>query len=181
MTPNSTAIDDASIDALTDPETLRDRPGIEFREETHTYETADFASIRSDLAPIGGWVVVGVTNDEGRVLLMDDGTHGWTLPAVSVREEEWLTKGQRAVEGLTDRAVAIDRVERVRRIDYKEDGGDGHVAVRHVVCRAAPVEGTPVAADPTVGCDGTADADWFDTLPDGSEGVVADDARLFFD
>lgn len=179
MTDDTSRTDGASIDALTDPETLHDNPGIEFLEETHTYDSETFASVHEDLAPVGGWVVVGVTNDEGQVLLMDDGSHGWTLPAVSVRDEDWLAKGCAAVEGLTDVPAEIEGIERVRRIDYEEQGGDGRVTVHHVVCRAALIEGTPIAAEPTVGCDGTAEAGWFDALPEGVEGAVADDIRLF--
>lgn len=178
--PQDTTHDDTPpIETLTDPETLRDLPAVEYLTETKTFPSDEFDQLREDLA-VDGWIVVGLENDAGAVLLMDDGTHGWTLPAISVRQSDWAARGREVVESLTDRAVRLDRVERVRRIDYHEREGDGHVTVHHVVVRADPVAGEPAAAEPTVGCDGSADVGWFDTLPEELTGTVAADARLFF-
>lgn len=175
----ASAADDPTIDTHTNPESFRDHPDVDHVEETKQVPGDDFAELRDDLDAVDGWVVVGLANDAGSVLLMDDGDHGWTLPAVSVRDGDWADRGRDVVAGLTGRSVELTRVERVRRIDYQEEDGAGQVTVHHVVLRAASVPGEPVADEPTVGCDGSADAGWFDALPDEVEGVVAADTRLF--
>jgi hypothetical protein len=179
MSQDTAPDDTPPIETLTDPETLRDHPAVEYLAETKEVPSDEFDQLREDLA-VDGWVVLGLGNDAGAVLLMDDGTHGWTLPAIPVRESDWAARGREVAEGLTDRRVRLDRVERVRRLDYHEQGGDGHVTVHHVVVRTDPVAGEPTAAEPTVGCDGSADVGWFDALPEELAGTVAADARLFF-
>ncbi|WP_255194807.1 hypothetical protein [Halorarius litoreus] len=162
-----------------DPETLFDDPAVDTETQTKEIDADDFDDLRAELTAVDGWVVVGLTNEAGALLLMDDGTHGWTLPAVSVRDGDWADRAHEVVDGLTGWTSDLETVERVRRIDYHEDGGDGRVTVHHVVVRAEPVTGDPVAAEPTVGCDGTAEVDWVDALPSDVEGVVRDDAALF--
>lgn len=181
-----TATDDwRTIDPVTDPAALRDRDGVDVRQRTETVGPGDFEAAGDDLADVAGWVVVGVENDAGAVLLMDDGDHGWTLPAAPVDpDEDWVAAGRDLVEGLTDATVAVVKPERVRRLDYEREGGDGrgsddHVVVHHVVFRAESVTGEPAADEPVVGCDTAVEVGWFDALPAGVEGTVADDARLF--
>lgn len=179
-TTNDDTDDARTPDPFADPETLRGRDGVEFTERTVTVDPDEFDEGRDDLAGVAGWAVVGVPSDAGSVLLMDDGDHGWTLPARSVGAgDDWLARGREAVEGLTGEAVTLEGVARVRRLDYREEGGDGRVTVHHVVMRAAPVTGEPVAAESSVGCEDVEDAGWFEALPEGVEGAVADDARLF--
>lgn len=180
MTRKPTTDDAPTVDSLTDPAALRDRDGVEFRARTETLDPDDFETARDDLAAVAGWVVVGVENDAGAVLLMDDGDHGWTLPAAPVDpDEDWVAAGRTLLEGVAGVAPAADRPERVRRIGYDTQDGDDRVVVHHVVLRSEPVAGEPVADEPTVGCDTAVQAGWFDALPDGVDGVVADDARLF--
>ena len=180
MSNESTHDDAQSIDQLTNPRAFRDSDAVEYLTETKTLPNADFAAVHGDLADRGGWAVVGVTNDADALLLMDDGSHGWTLPAIPVDDGgDGAARGREAIEGLTGRAIDLVGVERVRRLDYHEEDGDGQVTVHHVVLRTEPVAGEPVATEPTIGCDGSADVGWFDVLPDELEDVVADDARLF--
>ncbi|WP_255151174.1 hypothetical protein [Halorarius halobius] len=177
MTENSPA---AMMDSLTDPEPLADRDDVDYRERTHHVDADEFPAVRDDLGDTAGWAVVGVVNGAGRILLMDDGSHGWTLPAVPVASGgDWVAAAEGVVESLTGATPGIGRPERVRRVDYRENGGGGHVIVHHVVLPAAPVAGDPVADDPTVGCDTAVAVDWVDALPDELEGAVAEDARLF--
>lgn len=179
MTQDSTA-DDPTLDSLADPESLADRDDVEYLTETNEVDADEFAQAREDLEPLGGWAVVGTTNDDGRVLLMDDGSHGWTLPAAPVDVgDDWVATAETAIADLTGVSGSIRQPERVRRIDYHEEDGDGHLVVHHVVLRAASLSGAPVADDPTIGCDTAVDVRWTASLPEDVEGVVADDARLF--
>lgn len=179
--PSDASITDTFADtgSLADPDALRDSESVEYSRTRETVDAETFADVRDDLADTDGWVVVGVVDDDGAVLLMDDGSHGWTLPAVPVRDRNWITRGREAVAGLTGMTADVTPPERVRRLDYEEDGGDGHVVVHHVVLGAERVTGAPAADDPTVGCDGHPEVGWFDHLPDEMEGLVEDDARLF--
>jgi hypothetical protein len=160
-------------------ETLRSRDDVDSADDATDVPSEDFGELREELAPTDGWAVVGLTNDDGALLLMDDGRHGWTLPAIPVRDGDWADRAREVAESLTGRPTDLIGVERVRRLDYREEDGDGHLTVHHVVLRAASTSGEPVADEPTVGCDGSAEVEWFDALPDDLEGVPADDARLF--
>lgn len=164
-----------------DPEALRERPDITFREETERVDPAASANVRADLAALDSHVVVGVTNDADEVLLMDDGEHGWTLAAVPVEAgDDWLAAGRNGVAGLTDVRVAVDRAERVRRADYHVgDEVDPHATVYTVVVRGESVTGRPVASDPTIAGEPIPDVGWFDAVPEGVDGPVADDIRQF--
>lgn len=170
---------EATIDRLADPDALRDDDRVDWCEGTKQLPDDEFEHAREDLEPLDGWAVVGVENDAGAVLLMDDGEHGWTLPAIPVDEGDWAARAREVVEGLTGKTATLDRVERVRRLDYHEESGDCHVAVHHAVVRAEQIVGEPVADTPAVGCDTHPDVGWFEALPDDVEGPVAADARLF--
>lgn len=159
-------------------DTFRERTAVDWDETTKDVPADEFDGLYDDLASTDGWAVVGLANDTGAVLLMDDGQHGWTLPAIPVRDGDWVDRAREVVEGLTGRTADLVGVERVRRLDYHEDGGDRHVTIHHVVLRAEQVSGAPVADEPTVGCDGHPEVGWFDALPDDVEGAVAADARL---
>jgi hypothetical protein len=96
---------------------LRDHENVEFIEKTEIIDQEEFEV--PDLENWDSHVVVGVTNDEGEVLLLNDGSHGWTLTAFPVESgEDWVAVGRRGVENLADGTVKIDGPERVRRIDY---------------------------------------------------------------
>lgn len=125
--------DAPTMDTLADPDAFRDHETVEYLAKRETVDAEEFDAVRAALEPVDGWVVVGVENDAGAVLLMDDGSHGWTLPAAPVRDGDWVARGRRAIEGLTGATVDPVRPERVRRIDYDEDGGDGRLVVHHVV------------------------------------------------
>ena len=163
-----------------DPEALRERPGVTFCEETERVDP-DVDGVRADLAALDSHVVVGVTNDADEVLLMDDGEHGWTLAAVPVETgDDWVAAGRRGVARLTDVSVAVDGVERVRRVDYHVgEEADPHATVYTAVVRGESVSGRPVASDPTIAGDPIPDVGWFDAVPEGVAGPVADDIRQF--
>ncbi|KAB1193101.1 hypothetical protein GJR96_06450 [Haloferax sp. MBLA0076] len=163
--------------SLTDLARLRDRDDVTFHEESHVIEPTAFDSVCEGLT---SHLVVGVVNDTGSVLLVDDGSHGWTLAAFSIdADDDWSVRAQNGVEQLTGSSVELNAPERVRRLDYCEAGTDRKRTVYNIVYRTTTVEGRPVAADPNVGGEPVRDISWFDAVPAGCEGVVADDIRLF--
>lgn len=176
---------------LTDPRTPCDADGVEFRELTHQVDPAELEATPDP----DSHVAVGVTGDRG-VLLMDDGDHGWTLPAFAVEPgDDYLAVARREFEALTGVAAAVESVERVRRHRYHPadatdadgapgsadaaTGADDAVTVWNVVVRATPADPDALAA-PESRETGT-DLAWFDGVPDGVEGPVADDVDCIAD
>ncbi|WP_247001251.1 NUDIX hydrolase [Halosolutus gelatinilyticus] len=166
------------MDSLFDPERLLDRENVDVREETRNVTRSEFETVRET---VDSHVAVGVTNDEGEVLLVDDGSHGWTLVAAPVESgDDWVATGRRAVETLIGIDVELDRPERLRRVDFHPaDDPDRRTTMYNVVFRATSVARRPVPDDgpgadrPEIG--------WFDRVPADQEGGVADDIRLFVD
>lgn len=163
------------MDSFSDPEELRDRTGVPFHEEVRRLPPDEFDSVAGEL---DSHAVIGITNDEGDVLLMNDGSHGWTLTAFAVENgENWVTVVQREAEELLGDSVVIEEVEFVRRVDFRStDDNLQQTTMYNVVFRAS--------ADDNVGIDKTVEENdvllkWFDGVPDGQEGDVSDDIRHF--
>ncbi|MFC4543619.1 NUDIX hydrolase [Halosolutus amylolyticus] len=163
------------MEPLSDPVRLRTRSDVDVHEETRTVPQAEFEAMRGT---VDSHVAVGLPNDDGAVLLQDDGSHGWSLPAFTVESgEEWTAIGRQGVTRLAGVPVELDRPERLRRIDIQPDGtADGGIRMYNVVYRAVPVEGRPVTDD--VPAD-VRDVDWFDRVPAEQDGELAADIRLF--
>lgn len=170
------------MDRLVDPESLHGREDVAFAEETVRLDEDEADAVREDVGSWDSHAVVGVTSHVGDVLLMNDGSHGWTLLAVPVADgDDWVGTARRGVAALAGLDVGIERAERVRRIDYYTAGGDERMSTLYnVVFRTPPVAADAVTTRATVDEDGPA-VEWFDRVPDGVAGEVADDIRLFVD
>lgn len=182
MTANPSA--DGSTDStLTDPNTLRDRPDVEFVEKTQTDDEAHFEYHER----IDGFAAIGVTDEDGRGLLVNSG-HAWMPPYTAVGPgDDWAAVAREAVVDLLGATVELDGVERVRHLDCRLEDTDDHTSIYQVVFRAS------LAGD--AGVDALdrdeADADdldeddapvlgWFGAVPEGIPGGdVEADVRLF--
>ena len=178
----TTTTDDAApTESLTDPESLREREDVAFVEETSVHDDEDHCSVGID-----GRAVVGVTNDDGEVLLaVHEESSIAMLPHGPVEPgNDWGTVGRRAVEEMTGVAVELDGPELVRDFDHFVEGDDErHTTSHNVVFRASPA-GDETATDPGVAGNDDWDAGWFDEFPEdlsAVEGPVEDDVRLFLD
>jgi hypothetical protein len=161
-----------SLDALTDPESLRDHDTVDVRDATHEVDTAEFA----DTADLDSHVVVGVADDRG-ILLQNDGHHGWTLPAFPVADaEDWLVAARSNFEALTGAPIAIEGAERLRAREYRVPETDDSRTIYNVVVRATTTERLP--DDPESRVEGT-EIRWFDAAPADAPGPVAEDVALF--
>ncbi|AHG05090.1 hypothetical protein HALDL1_02310 [Halobacterium sp. DL1] len=155
-------------ETLTDPETLCDRDGVDVREQTHDVDAEEF----EDVTDLDSHVAVGTADDRG-VLLQNDGHHGWTLPAFAVEpDDDWLAVARRGFESLTSTTVAVDAVERVRRLEYRVPDTDQTAVVWNVVVRATLDDSLP--DDPETNDEGI-ELRWFDEVPDDAPEAVADD------
>lgn len=166
------------MDPLHDPDSLRDHPDVDFIDATETLPAMDFEETRER---IESHAVVGITNTDGEVLLMNDGDHGWTLTAFPVEEDdEWTAVARLGSERVTGLEVAIAGVERVRQVAFVAEGtSEQRFRMETVIFRAAPVEGRPVADEFGNGEPAMWNLRWVDSIPDGVEGGLAADIQLF--
>lgn len=169
------------VDSLLDPDSLRNRADIAFREERSIDEPDGF----DYFASLAGMVAVGITNDAGAVLLMNS-PHGWRLPYGPVdTNEDWVVAGQRIVEELTGVSGSISRTERVTRITRRLETDEERKTTSYdVVLRSVPVAGEPVDNDPSFGPWDELEVGWFDTVPEDAywdHGDAVDDIRSFIE
>ncbi|MFT4885117.1 MAG: hypothetical protein ACI8U4_002637 [Natronomonas sp.] len=164
--------------SLHDPEQLRDREDVPFDEETHVLGREKFEATREN---VDSHVVVGVTNGEGEVLLVDDGSHGWTLAAFPADPgEDWTATARSGAEELTGVSISLEEPVRARRVDFRlEDDEERQLSMYNVVFRASPVDRRPVASAETLEDTEISDIGWFAEVPDEQAGEVAEDIRLF--
>ena len=154
-----------------EPETLRERDDVDVRTETRTVTRAEFETARD----LESRVTLGIANDAGEALLIDDGPRGWTLPAVPVGpDEDWESAAQRTLESLTGRAGELAEPVRVREVAFRQDGTDRQHTTYDVLVRATPLRGRPTADEPTIGDEGVRDLLWLDRVPEGAEGIATD-------
>ncbi|MWG34271.1 hypothetical protein GQS65_07170 [Halomarina oriensis] len=164
------------MDELTDPESLRDRDDVEYVEnppEVHQHHHDAYDDI-------AGYVVVGVTDPEGRLLVLehDDAPYPHLCFTEVDHDEEYVEAARGIVTTATGVDATGDDVLRVRRSTYRaEDGRE--TSGYDVVFTASPVETTEI--DPEAGHDWT--ASWRDPttidLPAGEDNDVVNDVRLF--
>lgn len=172
------------MESFSDPETLLTREDVTVDEVDFEVGEAEFEAMLEDW---DSHAVVGITTGEGEVLLMNDGSHGWTLTAFAVEAgEDWVAAGRRRVENLTGVAVDIDRPERIRQYNVRiEDETDRQTTIHDVIFRASPVADACVAAEMVTGIDDDIqDIGWFEELPDdvdADDSDPVDDIRLFLD
>ena len=170
-----------------DPETLCEREEIECETETRSVTRGELEAARD----IETHVTVGVVNSGGDVLVINDGSRGWTLPAAPVgRDEHWTATASRVAEAITGVDVTLETPVRIRRIEFCTDSGQTHTTY-NVVVRTTPVSGRPVgdgpispaangmsvggADEPTAPGSTLEERLWVDRVPDGqADGIKAD-------
>ena len=164
------------MNALTDPETLRDRDDVEFLDgppETHQSHFEIYESI-------AGMAIAGVTDPDGRLVLLEHGQVD--RPALSYTQvdpgEDFVAAARDVVAAGTGIEASIDELLRVRRCTYRSEDGEETTGY-DVVFAASPVGDGDI--DPEAGHDWT--ASWRDPatldLPDDEDNDVLNDIRLF--
>lgn len=155
-----------------EPDALRDRESVDVRTETRTVTRAEFETARD----LESRVTVGITNDAGEILLVDDGPRGWTLPAMPVGpDEDWGSAARRVLESLTGRAGDLAEPIRVREVAFRrEDDAERRHTTYDVLVRTTPLRGRPIADEPTVAGEDVRDLVWLDRVPEGAEAIATD-------
>jgi hypothetical protein len=175
------------MQSVTNPERFRGDDGVEFLDRVYEVEDAEFEAAAEHAE---SHAVVGLTDDDGRVLLYDDGSHGWTLPAVPVPEGgDWAAAARNDVADLLGAPIELDRPVRVRHIRFEVDEtGDRRSAETYDVVFQAQfdkegagdgLDADDPGDDPGAGVDAT--LAWFDAVPESQDGALADDVALFLD
>jgi hypothetical protein len=180
----STATRSSSVlESLPDPEILAERDDVAFTETTAVLDRETYETVREQSETDDGAALVGVTNDDGEVLLKNTCT-GWLAPGINVAPgDDWTAPARREAESWLAVAVELDAVEHVRRIDHRVEGDDTPDRIDDpfylVFFRAslAPGETAPVDSDD----EDAPDVAWFDEVPEGVDEDLEDDVRVFFD
>ena len=165
------------MDPVFDPEELRDRAGVSFHEKVRRLSADEFDSVAG---AVDDHAVIGITNDDGEVLLMNDGSHGWTLVAFPVQPgEDWVAVARSEAKALLDDTVTLEDLEFVRRVEFESVDDDSRQITMYTVVFRASV-------DDSVGVGSTMEQSdvllgWFDAVPDEQEGDPADDIRTFLE
>lgn len=164
------------MDALTDPATLRGDDDVEFV-DTDPVENEDHFEVYDGVA---GRAVVGVTDADGRLLVMEHPE----LPVPGLNTtvvehgQDYVAAARDGVALGTGLDVAVDGVRRVRRQRPRHPDGRETEAYE-VVFAATPTGDGEI--DPDAGHDWT--AAWRDPaaveLPDEADNEVLSDLRLF--
>lgn len=170
----------AAVESITDPESLRGRTDIRFHEETDFVdkETFDMVDGLDNLA------VVGVTNDDGDVLVMritEDCAQ--KMPLSSVKPgEDYAEAARQWVAEQTRLTIMLDAVEAVWRYEFQLENEERKTTRNFVVFSASPVTDEMAVDDPADDILEESDAaavGWFDELPDDAEKPPG--TQLFFD
>lgn len=144
---DDTLTDDPTADAtLSDPTTLLDRADVPVRERRETVDDDAF----EDHESWDGMAVVGVTDDDGRLLLLrrEDGDHA-ILPHHPVEPgDDYAAVARQATEEAANLPVTVEGVEHVRRVDFRHAADEARTARRHdVLFRATPASDAAPTSD----------------------------------
>ncbi|WP_436923669.1 hypothetical protein [Halosimplex amylolyticum] len=159
------------MDALYDPGSLRDDADVEFTEA----RTTDGRDAFEYFDGVAGLVAVGITTGAGAILLMDS-PHGWRLPYGHVDAgADWLASAEDVGEILTGVEVSAAEVLRVSEITHElRSDADRTATSFDAVVGTDPVDGEPLADDPTFGEWEDLELGWFDDVPEDAYHAHAD-------
>ncbi|QPV62878.1 NUDIX domain-containing protein [Halosimplex litoreum] len=137
---------------LRDPESLREEPGVDFREQEQVVDAEQFETAVEGAENQSGLVVVAVTDEQDRLLLADsEWVDGWTLPNGPVgADEDWAVAADRWAEDELSFPVQIERPELAIRTETRAEGGEESVVGYTVAFTASliPAMGGPGGMGP---------------------------------
>lgn len=179
------------MESFTDPASLRDSEDVPFREETRTFDEETYEALHARYQTIDGVIMYGVTDADGRVLLL--GPDEWVPPGGNVHpDEDWAAATRRTAEELTGHPVAIDRPVHVERTAFLPEEAPDTGFATHVVHFRASLEdedadflddpGVPDDLDHALYGDGSdLELAWFDDVPAAVAENHEEHVRLYFD
>lgn len=178
--PPSETDAESTAETPTDPDELRERPDVEICEHTFVHGSTDHCE-----ADAAGRVIVGVTNADGAVLVLENEEAPYPMLPNEVVEsgEDWGESARQAAEDAAGAPVELGDPLRVRDVEHRVDGEDERqTETTHVVYRASLASDADDADPPfPADCDWT--AHWLDEFPDAmveEEASPVEDVRLLF-
>jgi len=181
--------DDTGVTAP-DPEAVAARDGVAVDERTRAFPDEQFDALRDRYNQIDGVVMVGVTRDDGAVLLQ--GGDDWSPPGGEVDPgQDWASAAVAAVEALTGVEVTVEAAELVEYIEFHREGDSDdsfRAAILHFGASLAS-DADSFREEPTVADDwdhpafdpATLDLAWFDAMPTDADSNHEDHIALYFD
>ncbi|QPV63875.1 NUDIX domain-containing protein [Halosimplex litoreum] len=181
--------DDTAVTAP-DPETVAARDGVTVDERTRAFPDEQFDALRDRYERIDGVVLVGVTRDDGAVLLQ--GGDNWSPPGGEVDPgQDWASAAESAVGALTGVEVTVEAAELVEYNEFHREGDSDDSFRAPVVHFGASLAGDADSfrEDPTVADDWdhpafnpeAVDLAWFDAVPADADPSHEDHIALYFD
>lgn len=179
MTSHHSADDPAStgIDSIADYESLRDRDGVPYHEESDVVDGETVAAV-ADLPDLAA---VGVTNPEGDLLFrrLTD-TCSWKIPVATVGPgDDFARSIVGHVAGTIGFTLELESVAGVWDIGVRTEDGEQTASRGFVTFGAAPVSGEYDLDAATPAGEAVEEAGWFDERPAEADEIPGTD--LFLD
>ncbi|WP_440770451.1 NUDIX domain-containing protein [Natronorubrum sp. DTA28] len=179
MTSNPTdeTATNSTVESITDLERLRDRPDVQFHEETERVNSELFETLET----LDDMAVVGVTNGDGDVLLMrvtEECALKVPTPEVGA-DEDYAAAARNWVESQAGLEITLDSLVGVWCHEARLEGTERTTTRAFVVFGATPeVDGDGIVETTAEHPEAHA-VGWFAELPD--DAAVAPGTRRFFD
>lgn len=108
--------------SITNPEALI-KEGVPFRETARTFSDPKFTGLQKRYKTIDGIIMVGITNDQGEVLLK--GPESWGPPGGAVKPgEDWAAAARRTIQKQAGVSIMIDEPVLVERMIFNKKGSE---------------------------------------------------------
>ena len=185
VTDDPTTSDGVSIETLDDPESLRDGT-VPVEEVDRVVPAAQFEGLREHYDNVAGVVQVGITDEDGRVLLQGSPEDGdWAPPGGPVEPgADWVAAAKRTMESQTGVDIEIRDVRLLERLRFRPADGEETVSSWGVTFGAA-VEDERFLRDPEIVDHPYLPAEheqtfaWFDAVPEDANNNHVEHVELF--
>jgi len=181
--------DSDGIESLADPKTLRARADVPDTEVRRTLGAQAFEGMQSHYDGIDGVVQVGITTEDGKLLLQGSTESGdWAPPGGSVRPgEDWVDAARRTMETQTGVEVTVDTVELYEHLVFEhEDDPRRRFTAPGVSFAASLAEAPPeflhdpdIVEHPQLPDDHDQTFAWFGGVPDDARETHVEHIEMF--
>jgi hypothetical protein len=177
MTANTHSDASETLEPITNIDALREDDGVSFHEKIDTAPE----DVVDQMAELPDLASVGITNDDGQVLLRQlTETCSWKIPTASVAPEEDFVSAIRVqVLETLGLSVALPSIAGVWEITVRTEAGERSATRTFVVFEGTVTDDNYDLDEATPTGDPVDAADWFDELPDRADEVPGTD--LFVD
>lgn len=185
MTGEPTASDGVGIETLADPESLRDGTAP-VEEIDRVVPAAQFERLREHYDSVAGVVQVGITDEDGRVLLQGSPEDGeWAPPGGPVEPgADWVAAAERTMEAQTGVDVEIHDVRLLERLRFSTEDGEETVSSWGVTFGAAAedeqfLRNPEIVDHPYLPPDHEQTFAWFEAVPEDANDNHVEHIELF--